>query len=168
MIPDHYGTFAIIETYFDLLTRQGPWHIYHSEQSKSILIVYLDNPEARNFFASVTGLRCARARVILGVKSRTTSWRAIGWESVRWRGRRTLARSEKCGKISQGELRRSGMHDPIGVDISTTRHLGHGGCVYGSGEDYPGGGMPRILSRKTKPLSPIVGVLSTMLVNKSG
>ena len=34
------GTFAIIETYFNLLTRQGLGRGYYTEPSKSILIVH--------------------------------------------------------------------------------------------------------------------------------
>ena len=44
----------------------------------------------------VTYLRCARAHIILGVTSGTTSPNVIGWEkSVRWRGRRTSTWSAK-------------------------------------------------------------------------
>ena len=39
------------------------------------------------------------------------------------------------GEISSGELRHSGMRDPIGVDVSETLHLGHGRCVCRSVED---------------------------------
>ena len=42
------------------------------------------------------------------------------------------------GEISPGELRHSGMCNPIIMDISTTRHLGHGVSVRGSGENDSG------------------------------
>ena len=35
------GTFAILETYFYLLTRQGPGRGYHPDLTKSLLIVHL-------------------------------------------------------------------------------------------------------------------------------
>ena len=41
-------------------------------------------------------------------------------------------------EISPGELLRGGMNNPIRVDIYTTRHLGHRGCIHRSGEDTPG------------------------------
>ena len=41
-------------------------------------------------------------------------------------------------EISPGGLRHSGTCNPIRVNISTTRHLGNGGCVCGSGENDSG------------------------------
>ena len=46
------GTFAIIETYFNLLTSQGPGYGYYPEPSKSVLIVHLENLEARKVFGA--------------------------------------------------------------------------------------------------------------------
>ena len=37
------GKFAIIETYFNSLTRQGPGRGYHLKPPKSVLIVHPDN-----------------------------------------------------------------------------------------------------------------------------
>ena len=37
------GTFPIIETYFNLLTRQDPGHGYHPKPCKSVLIVHPEN-----------------------------------------------------------------------------------------------------------------------------
>ena len=37
------GTFTKVETYFDLLTRQGPEQKYYPEPSKSILIMHMGN-----------------------------------------------------------------------------------------------------------------------------
>ena len=42
------------------------------------------------------------------------------------------------------------MRDLVRVDISTTRHLGHGGCVCGSGEDDPGNLFSLYFIRKDK------------------
>ena len=50
--PEALGTFAIIENYFNLLTRQGPVCGYYPKPSKSILIVHLDNLEARKNFGA--------------------------------------------------------------------------------------------------------------------
>ena len=59
--------FLIIETYFNSLTRQGVGHGYFSEPSKSILIMHLDNLEARKVFSACHGLRvCMGVRYIGG------------------------------------------------------------------------------------------------------
>ena len=44
------GKFVIIETYFDLMTRQGLGRGYHPEPSKRLLIVRLENLEAGKVF----------------------------------------------------------------------------------------------------------------------
>ena len=72
------------------------------------------------------------------------------------------------GEISPGELRRGGMRYPTRVEISAARHLGHGGCVRGSGEYASGFFLLRLLFGNKKPLSLIVGSLSTMPAKKSG
>ena len=56
------------------------------------------------------------------------------------------------GEISLGELHRGGTRNPIRVDISTTCHLGRGGCVFRSGEDAPGNLFASYFLRKEKPL----------------
>ena len=77
------GTFAILETYFYSLTRQGLGRGYHPKPSKSIPIVRPENLEAGNCLEEVTDLWCVRAHVILGVTSWTTSPNAIVLEIVR-------------------------------------------------------------------------------------
>ena len=44
------GTFAILETYCDLLTCQVPGRGYHPKPTKSVLIVLLENIEAGKVF----------------------------------------------------------------------------------------------------------------------
>ena len=44
------GMFAIIETYFHLLIRQGAGHGYHPEPSKSVLIVHPESFETGKEF----------------------------------------------------------------------------------------------------------------------
>ena len=57
------GTLAILETYYDSLTGQGPGRGYHPEPSKIVLIVRPDNLEAgklfgrRHVFKVCTGAR---------------------------------------------------------------------------------------------------------------
>ena len=51
------GTFAIIETYFDSLTRQGPGCGYYPELFKSVLIVHPENLEAGNDFGARHGIK---------------------------------------------------------------------------------------------------------------
>ena len=65
-------------------------------------------------------------------------------------GEEHLNNEKNCGEISSGELRRGGTRDPIIVDISTTRHLGHGGCISGSGEDDPENFSPLYFLQKDK------------------
>ena len=50
------GTFARIEIYFDLLTRQVP-HRYYPKQSKSVLIVHLENLEDGKVFGARHGFK---------------------------------------------------------------------------------------------------------------
>ena len=50
-------------------------------------------------------------------------------------GEISLYYQKNCVEIYPGDLRRSGTFNPIIVDISTTRHLIHRGCVCGSGEN---------------------------------
>ena len=45
---------------------------------------------------------------------------------------------KNCGEISPEELHLCGTCKPIKVDVSTTHHLGNGGCVRGSGENDSG------------------------------
>ena len=75
---------------------------------------------------------------------------------------------ETTGEISPGELRRSDTSNPIRVDLSSTRHLGQRRHVRRSGEMIWDTFLPRIFFGKTETLSPIVGALSKMLVEKSG
>ena len=56
-------TFAIIETYFNLLIRQGPGRVYYPKPSKSELIVHPDNPDARKVFGT-----CHRFKMCTGVQ----------------------------------------------------------------------------------------------------
>ena len=42
---------------------------------------------------------------------------------------------QNCGEISPGKLRRSGMPNTIGVNISTMRHNKNGGHICVTGED---------------------------------
>ena len=61
------GTFAILETYFYLLTRQGLGRGYHPEPTNSVLIVCTDNIEAGKVFGACHGFRlCTGARYIGG------------------------------------------------------------------------------------------------------
>ena len=71
------GTFAIIGTYFDLLSRQGLGCGYYPEPSKSVLNVHLENLEDGKEFGHITDLRCAQAHVIFGLTLGMTSPRVI-------------------------------------------------------------------------------------------
>ena len=61
------GVFAILEIYFDFLTRQGPGRGYQPNPTKSILIVRPENLEARKVFGARHEFRvCTGARYIGG------------------------------------------------------------------------------------------------------
>ena len=61
------GIFARLETYFDLLTRQGPGRGYHPKPTKSVLIVCPENIEAGKFFGARHGFRVYRGvRYLVG------------------------------------------------------------------------------------------------------
>ena len=51
------GTFTIIETYFNSLTRQGPGRGYYPKMSKSILIVHPENLKAGKEFGARHGFK---------------------------------------------------------------------------------------------------------------
>ena len=51
------GTFAIIETYFDLLTHQCLGRRYYPEPPKSVLIVHTENLKARKEFEVCLGFK---------------------------------------------------------------------------------------------------------------
>ena len=57
---------------------------------------------------------------------------------------------QNCGEIYPGELCRGDTRDPIRVDISTTRNMGYGGHVCGSGEDDLGNLFSLSFLRKEK------------------
>ena len=60
-------TFARLETYFDLLTRQGPRRGYHPDPSKSVLTVRPENLKAGKFLGARHGFRvCTGARYLGG------------------------------------------------------------------------------------------------------
>ena len=99
------------------------------------MIVYPENPEVRKDLRNTTDLRCAQAHIILGVTLGTTSPKAVGWESIRWRGRKTSTWSAKLQGSTPRRVTQQWYVYPIRMYISTTCHLGHGECVQGSGEN---------------------------------
>ena len=61
------GTFARLETYFDLLTHQGLGQGYQTDPTKSVLIVIPENLEAGKVFRARHGFRvCTGARYLGG------------------------------------------------------------------------------------------------------
>ena len=52
-------------------------------------------------------------------------------------GAEHLHNQKNHSEIPPGDLRRGGMDNKIRVDIYTTRYLGYGGRICGSGEDDP-------------------------------
>ena len=60
------GVFAILETYFDFLKRQGPGQGYHHKPTKSVLIVRPENIEAVKLFGAQHRLRVCTGACYLG------------------------------------------------------------------------------------------------------
>ena len=71
----------------------------------------------------------------------------IAYEEV---GVEHLHDQKNCRKISPRNLCRGGTRNPIRVDISTTRHLGHRGRVCRSGENDSGNRFSSSFLRKEK------------------
>ena len=69
--------FAIIETYFNSLTRQGPGRVYYTKLSKSVLIVHPENLEAGKEFGACHGFKVFTVARYLGVTSGKTIPRKI-------------------------------------------------------------------------------------------
>ena len=72
------------------------------------------------------------------------------------------------GEISLGKLCHSDIHDPIGVDTSTTHQDIYGRFICGSVNDDLGNLFASPFPRKEESLSPIVGYLSMIPFQKSG
>ena len=80
------GMFVILETYFDSLTLQGPGRRYHPNPTKSVMIVFPKNLEAREVFRQCHKFRvCTGARYLGGcfgdneskrnwLRKRTLTW----------------------------------------------------------------------------------------------
>ena len=71
-------TFARLETYFDLLTRQGPRQGYNPDPTKSVLIICPENIKAGKLFGACHGFRVCTGASYLGGTLGTTSPNAIG------------------------------------------------------------------------------------------
>ena len=59
-------TLTRIETYFNLLTCQGPGRGYYPGPSKSVLIMYLENLESRKLFVARHGFKVCTGTHYLG------------------------------------------------------------------------------------------------------
>ena len=102
------GTFARIETYFNLLTCQGLGRRFYTEPFKRLLIVHPENLEAgkefgaRHRFKVCTGTRYLRGYIeddkykIDWMRKSTPTWE------------KNIIRVKNCGEISPGELRPGG------------------------------------------------------------
>ena len=74
----------------------------------------------------------------------------------------------KRGKISPGELRRSGTCNPIRMDFIQRVTWDTGDSFAGLEKIIYETFLPRLFFRNTKSLSPVLGDLSTIPVKKSG
>ena len=150
--------FARIETYFYSLTWNGPGRRYYLESSNSVLILHPENIKAGKEFGARQIFKVFPSAHYLGG--------SIGDDKSKsdWQREHTLTWHNQRNRreISPGELFRSDMCNPIRVNISTTHHLVHRGCISGSRENYSETFLPRLFFWNTKTLSPIVGTLSMM------
>ena len=89
------GTFAIPETFFDLLTHQVPGQGYHPETSKRVLIVRPENIDSGKLFGARHLLKvCTGARYIGGYIRENKS-------KHDWMRERTLTREKNTSTISK-------------------------------------------------------------------
>ena len=162
------GTFAILETYFDLLTCHGPGRGYHPDLTKSVLIVRPDNIEAGKVCGARHGFRvCTGSRYLGG---------CIGEDESKcdYLGERTLT-WEKNNKMIRETARKYPQESYAAVVCSIQSEWIFlqrvtwytGGAFAGVEKMIRGTFLPRLFFRK-KTHSPIVGSLSTMPVKKSG
>ena len=159
----------IIETYFDLLTCQGPGHRYHPKPSKSVLVVHPDNLEARKEFGELHEFKVYTGAYYIGGYIRDneseSDWlreRMLTWEKNISTIRKTAG---KYPQESYGAV--------VRAIKSSWIFLQHATCDTGDAfvgvekmiwETF----LPCIFLRKTKTLSLIVGDLSTILDKKYG
>ena len=82
------GTFARIDTYFNLLTCQGPQRGYHPKPSKRVMVMHPDNLEARKYFGKNHGFKvCTGARylgVYIGVQEQLAERVCAGVGEEHW------------------------------------------------------------------------------------
>ena len=130
--------------------------------------MHLDNTKTVNYLACVTGLKLSLALVILAVLTGMTRPDEIGCKLLHLSEKISLAQSAKQQKISIGKLCHGGPFNPVGVDIFAT-HEKNIGYVFAVVEKLLRETfLPHLFFRKYKSLPPIVGTLSTILVNKFG
>ena len=72
---------------------------------------------------------CTGARYLGGyIRERASKRDCLSERTLMWY-KNIGAISKTMREILSGEVLHSGMHNPIRLDIFTTRHLGHGGCA---------------------------------------
>ena len=162
------GKFTRIKAYFHFLKLKGLVQRYYPKLSKIILIVHPENIKdgnlfyPRHVFNMYTGARYLGGYIGDGyykhncLKERTSTWE---------RNIRNISNS--IHEISPGDIYHSGTHEPIRVDIYKTCHHRYNGHIGGSGDDDLRNLFASYFLWKEKPLSPILGNISTMLVKKS-
>ena len=163
------GTFPRIDTYFSLLTHQGPVGGFTPNCPKAYWLCIRRIPMPEKYLTHVTCWRCARARVISRVTSGMTSPRATGWEIVRWLRRRTLVRLEKPrGNIPSRVMPRWYLRsNQSGYSFNASPEA-QGMNFWGWRRCFGKTVCLVFSSVRQKPLSPIIGAIITMRVKKYG
>ena len=87
------GTFSIIETYFNCITRKGPGCGYHPELPQSVLIVHPENPEAKKVFGVRHRFKVCTGARYLGNYIRDDRYK------INWLRECTLMWDKNIGKI---------------------------------------------------------------------
>ena len=165
----YLGTFAIIETYFDSLTRQVPGRGYYPKPSKSILVVHPDHLEARKEFGSRHGFKlCTGAHYFGG---------CIGDDKSKsdWMRENTLMWEKNINTISKIAGKCPQDSYPTVVNVIQAEWIFLQCVTWNIGDAFAGVEkmiwetfLPHLLFRKTKTLSPIVGTLSPMPIKVAG
>ena len=163
------GTFARLETYFDLLTLQGLGWGYYPKPSMSVLIVRPENLEAGKLFGAHQRFNvCTSAHYLGGYIGDNKSKRD-------WLRERTLMWEKNTSTIR--ETARKYLQDSYAAVVHEIQpEWIFLQCVtWDTGDAFAGVEkmiretfLPRLFFGKTKTPSPVVGALSTMPVNKSG
>ena len=162
------GTFIRIETYFNLLTCQGPGCRYYHKPSKSELIAHLDNIEAGKVLGPRHGFKvCTGVRYLgdyIGDDKYNGDWmreRTLTWD------KNIIMIRKTTGEYSQESY--AAVARAIQSESIFLQHVtwDTGGALAKVEKMLQETFLPCLLFGNTKTFLPIEGYLSTKPINKS-